>query len=94
MKRKLQQPRRGVTTLVVQVSTAGRLSLLAGPKNRAAGARAEGAGRVRLTVKPKGRAVRTLKRKSKVKITVKLRFRSAAGAVVTRRVPVTIRRKR
>lgn len=91
VKRKIQQPGRRVTTLVVRVSKPGRLNLLAGPRNRGASVPAKKAGRVRLTVKPKGRAIRALRQTGRVKLTVKLRFRASNGAAVNRRVPLTIR---
>ena len=83
--------RRGIARFRVAVPSAGLLTL-----TRTGGVRGErrhvpGARSVRLTVRPRGQALRRLHRRGRVRVRVVIRFAADAGAVAERHRRVTLR---
>jgi len=71
--------KKGFTVLRVRVPKAGRVQLLASPRNRPATVRARGKSTVRLKVVPKGKSLRQLRQRKRLAIQVKVRFTPAGG---------------
>jgi hypothetical protein len=86
--------RRGLARLRVFVPDSGTVTLARTPKVRGDSRRVESARRVKLTIKPRGRARRKLHRRGKVTVRARVTFAPDAGAASTRQRSVTLKQGR
>jgi tripartite motif-containing protein 71 len=82
--------KKGFTVLRVRVPRAGRVQLLASPRNRPATVRARGKSTVRLKVVAKGRSLRLLRQRKRLTIQVSVRFTPAGGTPRTKKTRVML----
>lgn len=83
--------KRGTGRLLVTVNGPGQIRLAGSKRNRARRKTARSAGSFRLAVRPKGRALKALKRRQRVSLKLRVSFLAADGARVQRSKRVTLK---
>jgi len=86
--------KKGFAVLPARVNQPGTVALLKSKAVKPQRKKAHGPSTVRLRVAAKGKALRKLRRRGKVKVVARVRFTVSAGNLVTKKRPLTLKLKK